>query len=379
MYDLSLEGMLEAGFSKKMAKYFENLLKHEEERCLWSNEELEWAHSRGFLAESVAAYNLTEENVDSYLSDYEYFRIWPLNNWERIWINDKLTMKHIFYGTKFDKYMPKYYYYKTPERLMPLMDCPKENDTADVNAVFRLLKKEKKLACKPCNGSLSNGFFQIAYESNEILINGEKVDEGGIKKFIEQNNNYVYTEYFNPEEKMAEIFPLIHTMRVLVINSKGNNPRIAGAYLRFGTKNTGYANYTNCSENVEFVYDVDIDLDSGDYYGGKLVFADHVEDSPRHPDTDILVEGTIDCWNEIKEMVFGVAKHLKQCEYLGFDVCITNNGIKIMEINSHSGIKHIQLRRPLLEGWTKDYYMDKIDKINELTVEQKKNRNYILR
>ena len=379
MYDLSLEGMLKAGFSKKMANYFSDLLQLERERGLWSEEELEWAHSKGFLAESVAAYNLTAENMNSYLSDYEYFRIWPLNNWERIWINDKLTMKHIFYGTEFNKYMPEYYYYKAPERLMPLMDCPEENVNADVEAVIDLIRKKKKLACKPCNGSLSKGFFQISYENNEILINGEKMKQGELKKFIEENSNYVYTEFFTPEEKMSRIFPLIHTMRILVINSKGNNPQIAGAYLRFGTESTGYANYTSCSENIEFVYDVNIDIESGEYFGGRLVFANHIEESPKHPDTGVLAEGKIDCWNEIKKMVLDISKHINQCEYLGFDVCITDNGIKIMEINSHSGIKHIQLRKPLMEGWTREYYKSKIDKINQMTTEAKRIRNNILR
>ena len=161
MYDLSLEGMLKAGFSKKMAIYFRDLLQHEKNSRLWSEEELEWAHSRGFLAESVAAYKLTDENIDLYLSDYEYFRIWPLNNWERIWINDKLTMKHIFYGTVFDKYMPRYFYYKASDGLKPLMDCPKEYQMANIDAVLDLIQVEKKIACKPGSGSLSKGFVQI--------------------------------------------------------------------------------------------------------------------------------------------------------------------------------------------------------------------------
>lgn len=379
MYDLSIDGMLKAGFSKKMAVYFDNLLQHERERGLWSEEELEWAHSRGFLAESAVAYNLTDENIDSYLSDYDYFRIWPLNSWERIWINDKLTMKHIFYGTEFDQYMPEYFYYKANDGLKPLMDCPKEYRTADVKNVLGLVRAKQKIACKPCNGSLSKGFFQLTYENGDYYLNGEKTAGGGIKRFIEQHNNYVYTEFFRPEKSMEEIFPLIHTMRVLVINQHGDNPQIAGAYLRFGTKSTGYANYTNCSDNVEYVYDVNIDLKTGKYFGGTKVYADHLEQSPCHPDTGILAEGKLECWNEIKNMVLSISKYINLCEYLGFDVCVTSEGIKIMEINSHSGIKHIQLRRPLLEGWTREYYLEKIREIDLMTENQKQRRNNILR
>lgn len=379
MIDLSLHGMLKDGYTKKMADYFYKLIEHEKACGLWSVEELEWAHSKGFLAESVVAYNLTDENINSYLSDYDYFRIWPLNSWERIWINDKLTMKHVFYGTDWDKYIPEYYYYKTEKALSPLMNCPSECISASRTSLCTLLKLKKNLACKPCNGSLSKGFVQLSYENNNYYANGKELSELDIEKFIKEHNNYIYTEFLIPEKEMAEIFPLIHTIRVLVINADGNEPKIAGAYLRFGTKSSGYANYTNCSESVEFVYDVNIDIENGKYYGGKMVFADHVISSPNHPDTNTLAEGKIDCWDEIKAAVIGMAKHINQCEYLGFDVCVTDKGVKVMEINSHSGIKHIQITRPLLQGWTREYYLDKIREINYMTEEQKTNRNNILR
>ena len=118
MYDWTIDGMLRAGFSKKMADYLHGLWKQEKESGLWAEEDLEWAHARGFLAESAVAYNLKEaEHIEDYLSDYEYYRIWPLNSWERIWINDKLTLKYMLAGTKYDRYMPKYFYYKTEDRL----------------------------------------------------------------------------------------------------------------------------------------------------------------------------------------------------------------------------------------------------------------------
>ena len=111
MYDWTIDGMLRAGFSKKMADYLHGLWKQEKESGLWAEEDLEWAHARGFLAESAVAYNLKEaEHIEDYLSDYEYYRIWPLNSWERIWINDKLTLKYMLAGTKYDRYMPKYFY-----------------------------------------------------------------------------------------------------------------------------------------------------------------------------------------------------------------------------------------------------------------------------
>lgn len=169
MYDLTMDGLLHAGFSKKMATYFSDLLEAEKTCGWWKPQELEWAHSRGFLAESVAAYNLTDDTIKEYLSDYEYYRIWPLNSWERIWINDKLTLKYMLEGTKFSSYMPKYYFYMAGDTLMPLMDCPEEYRDASIAAFMDLLTEKKDIACKPCNGSLSKGFFQLSYNGGGVL------------------------------------------------------------------------------------------------------------------------------------------------------------------------------------------------------------------
>lgn len=106
--DFTVEQMMKDGFTIKMANFYHELMKKERNSGLWSDEFIDWAHNNGFLAESAVAYNLTEENKDDYLSDYDYLKIWPLNSWERIWINDKLTLKYMLFGTQLDKYMPEY-------------------------------------------------------------------------------------------------------------------------------------------------------------------------------------------------------------------------------------------------------------------------------
>lgn len=204
MYDWTIDGMLRAGFSKKMADYLHGLWKQEKESGLWAEEDLEWAHARGFLAESAVAYNLKEaEHIEDYLSDYEYYRIWPLNSWERIWINDKLTLKYMLAGTKYDRYMPKYFYYKTEDRLMPLMDCPEDCRHSSADAVALLVEREKKVACKPCNGALSVGFFELSYENETFYINGEACGKEELRSFVEKHPNYIYTEYFVPSTQLG--------------------------------------------------------------------------------------------------------------------------------------------------------------------------------
>lgn len=60
---------------------------------------------------------------------------------------------------------------------------------------------------------------------------------------------------------------------------------------------------------------------------GAVVF------QPKHPDTGLLIEGFIPNWSFVKTKVVEMANELSQLEYFGFDVAITEDGIKLPEIN----------------------------------------------
>ena len=71
--------------------------------------------------------------------------------------------------------------------------------------------------------------------------------------------------------------------------------------------------------------------------------------------------GRIENYDLLKETILDIAKRFRCIEYMGFDVGIIDNDFKIMEINSHLGIKYMQIFTPFLrEGeWTRDYYLKK--------------------
>ena len=73
-----------------------------------------------FCCRQAKRYGLTEDNLGDYLSDYDYWRLWPLNGWERIWINDKLTLNALVQDSDLARYVPAYFYYSRPEGLLPL-------------------------------------------------------------------------------------------------------------------------------------------------------------------------------------------------------------------------------------------------------------------
>lgn len=148
----SLKSMLNDGFSEKFAKYYLSILESEQTSSFFDPKFVNWAHERGFSAQSAMLYDINNENYKDYLSDYDYYKIWPLNSWTRIWVNDKLTLKYMLANSEYGSVMPKYYYYMTQDGLKSLIDNPYKENLVDVQQFIKLLSEVKVMACKPCNG-----------------------------------------------------------------------------------------------------------------------------------------------------------------------------------------------------------------------------------
>lgn len=379
MIPQDFEALCHDGCTARMARTYLDALEDEDRSDLYDPEYRAWAHGHGFLAESAYAYRLNEQNVDEYLSDYEFYKLWPLNGWQRVWINDKLTLHALVQDSPLAQFVPDYYYYSETDRLLPLSDSGYANG---IEGFLATLKKQGEFACKPCNGARAKGFFRLAYEQGTYTINGSPASSDDIEQFVASHPNYVFTEYLHPSRHFAAIDPLIHTLRVLVINPTGTDPLPVASYLRFGIHHEGdtlFANYEPPSADV-CSFNVHVDLATGAYGEGKLAYANRVVESPTHPLSNIEVTGTIDDWPCVLDMMREFSLKVGACEYLGFDIGITEDGPKVMEINSHTGIKYLQLFRPALaEGPLGDYYREKLNRIDALDDAAKAARSRIAR
>ena len=217
----ALDALLKDGFAKPRAKEYLTVLEEERDTPtgdaamgfnhdavdgydtgLFDPDYLEWAHSYGFYAKQAYAYDLCEDNIDDYMSDYDYHRVWPLNGWQRIWINDKLTLKYMLAGSSFDKYLPEYYYYSTPSGPLPLLESSMKSGEA---AFLDTLRSVGEFACKPCNGSRTVGFHKLSYVDGDYLVDNKPSSAEGVLEFLHKNPNYVFTEFLHPSEQMARV------------------------------------------------------------------------------------------------------------------------------------------------------------------------------
>ncbi len=378
----TMETLLGEGFTRKYAEDYLGLAAKEYGNPAFDKEYVEWAHAGGFLAENASAYRLTEEAAGHYLTDYDYAKVWPLNNWTRIWINDKLTLKQMLADTRYDALMPRYFFYCINGKLLKLHDAPNPGKAADEAEFLTVLKEKREFACKPCNGATSQGFFRLTYEAGEIRVNGETLPESRLEQFIREHSNYLFTEYIRPNRFFARYSEHIHTLRIVVLNTNGDNPGIVGGYLRIPHKESGEANYILLSQSEDDQYNLilDVDFTTGRFGSGKKVFIDRVEDAEYHPDTHVKMEGTIDHMEDLREMVLGISRRFCTLEWMGFDIGIAENGFQCMEINSHPGIKYMQVYKPLMDDErVRDFMAGKLDAIGRMNKEQLAIRNSIPR
>lgn len=302
-----------------------------------------WAYRRGFTSSKIIDYGLKEENYSKYLSDLDYYRLFPLNNHYVMWINDKLTTKYVL--SKYNEHLPGYYFYLKNGDVLPSVDSlPK--DELSAHSILDLLKTKGILAFKQESGSLGVGFYKVEYIENVIYVNGEISDEDKLINLIGSLDGYLVTEFLKAHEDIDNIHPgTANTLRLTVIKDGDQPAQLTNAFIRFGTSET--KGVDNASAGGLFSI---IDIEEGTFKTGHRFINRELVDYDIHPDTNVAIEALIPRWESTVDKVLEVADYIGQLSWLGFDVVITDDGFKILEINSHQDISWYQYYYPLLEN-----------------------------
>lgn len=363
----TMEALLANGFSRKLAAAYLGVVEREDKNPIFDPDYREWAHSHGFYAIDAYAFGLTEETVDDYLSDYEYHRCWPINSWQKAWIDDKMTMNYMLWGTEWQDLMPEAYFYASTKGLLPLTNA---HGKGGYDAFLEVLREKGEFACKPCNGQRAAGFNKFAYSGGKYFVNNKAASEEDVRRFVDNHGNDIFTEFFHPGMGLEKVSPVIHTLRVLTANPTGTDVRFAGTYFRFagGTNNDdSKANYTYPDKADIYDINVDFDLVTGEYGKGELIYPNRVVKTDVHPETGGSFNGKIDCWPSLRERLRALSLHLGCLEWMGYDVCFTDKGPKIIEINSHSGVKYLQCYHPFKrDPFLSKYFAEKEARIDAI-------------
>lgn len=315
-----------------------------------------WAYDRGFLSYRIKQYGLNDENYKDYISDYDYRYLRHINNKYRTWLEDKITVKYIC--SEYPEFFPKYYYHVSvrngEKRVIPLMDAPSQSE-ASLDAVFDLVKKEGSLACKPQKGSQGDGFYKLSYEDGKYFMNHEPATREEILEILgDPESQYLITEYIKQHPLIDDIYSgAVNTMRVISFMKDGKTPQIGNAYMRFGSTATGAVDNMGAGGMT-----VEIDEKTGRFFNAMMITDNTIIPIDKHPDTGAPMEGYIPHWDEIVEGIKELHRAMPELEYLGFDVAITEDGMRLPEINRAPGLPKIES----LNRETIDYLLYKKDK-----------------
>ncbi|KKE79859.1 hypothetical protein WH51_05110 [Bacilli bacterium VT-13-104] len=299
-----------------------------------------WAYRKGFLSKNALIYNLNEENIDEYLQDFAYYKLHPINGKFSKLIDDKITLKYVL--NKYNNYLPEYYYKIEDKKFIPIFEGLYFNDSYD--GFINLLKEKNILALKLINGSLGKGFYKITLLSNDlVLINEKKCNFNELENFLRGLNGYIVTEYIRQHYMLNEINSIsLNTLRLMVIKIDGKS-KIKRGFLRFGTEKTGVVD--NASQGGVFAY---VDTVSGEFRDAKKKKGDLIENCSVHPDSRIEINGEIPNYKTIISKLHEISDFLSEIIYFGYDIAITEDSFKIVEINSHQDISWHQYNQPLL-------------------------------
>ena len=290
-----------------------------------------WAYRHGFLSYRLLQYGITEENYGEYISDFEYKWLRHINPKYRKWMEDKITVKYVC--SEFNQFFPEYYYHiickNGNNKVISMMDLP-EGYTNEFEDIFRLVQEKGVLALKPDEGSHGDGFYKFTYENGKYQLNYKEATKQQVLDILEDiNNQYLVTEYINMCDELKRVYDgSVNTVRMIVFKKDGKNPQVGNAYVRFGSKKTGAVDNVGAGGMT-----ATIDVETGRFHDAKIVLHNSIEDCPVHPDTGVPIEGYLPHWEQVKADVLAVTKSIKQLEWFGVDLAVTNDGIKIPEIN----------------------------------------------
>lgn len=202
------------------------------------------------------------------------------------------------------------------------------------DAFLEFCRKHKAIVTKPDGGSCGADVSIFTYKN----------DEQAREYFSKISDDFVCEEFICQHEKMTEMSPFsVNTIRILTLLEEGE-VEIISACLKTG-------NRIGCiADNLrKGGVGAQIDVKTGivstcgfDYDGNYYV---------NHPLSGVQFWGfNIPNWDEAIALVKRAHKRLPQCQLLGWDIAITQNGADIVEANNRPGMRLTQMADRIPKG-----------------------------
>lgn len=211
-----------------------------------------------------------------------------------------------------------------------------------------VLKLEKIVFKAVAGGGGFKVFIIHKISDNLYSLRNKKYDLQSIKSFIESKDVYVFQEFVEQHPTINSIYSgSVNTLRLLTIRNDDKISTPIGI-LRVGSKKTG--NVDNFSSGG---ISCSLDMETGRIRTAKTFDKKNAKlfSYERHPDTNVLFSGIkIPHFKEIVDSLVKAHGALVELKLIAWDVAVTENGYKIIEVNRSTDVNVYQIHAPLLKN-----------------------------
>ena len=204
---------------------------------------------------------------------------------------------------------------------------------------------------KPNSGTSGGlGFIKLELRDGALFENNKPISLERFEEIRDSMRNYIITEYAHQHSELAKVWPDSEcTLRVIM----AKNPKeslyepaqwsCAISFARFGSSISGGAsNLSSGGVGVGF------DFETGAYNDVCIRYRRFCPDGnwllQRHPDTDVCwTDNVLPNWPLVRQLIDRICQHISSLDYVGLDIIITEDGMKLCEINSHPAVDYAQL------------------------------------
>lgn len=297
--------------------------------------------TKGFSSEKYFLYNFKSNNYKKYLSDYQRQKTYTINEKYSIIIDDKILFEKIL---KNQNLTPINY------GIIEKGTIYIENKSINIDTFIDLIKEKNKIIIKKRGGGGGKGIFKISYLNNDFYIDDSLIYLEKLKEFIFKLDNSIIQEHIIQAGYSNNIYSgTVNTIRILTMRDPDTKEAfIATAVHKFGSEKT---------KPVDNVWNGGmtalVNLETGVLQKSAYHHRNNKSISwqETHPETNKKIEGTIiPNWGEVKESIIELTNNLPFLNYVGWDVVVTDNGVKIIEGNNYSDVNILQIHEPLLKS-----------------------------
>ena len=296
----------------------------------------------GFLSGSYLFLDLDRNEAANYINDrMRFLRLSFVNGPYAEILHNKLLFGEVF--SRHADVLPETFALVRHKQVWPMSETERVDS---LDGILDLLARKGRLVMKGTRGFGGGDCTILEHRGGDVAFSGEVVGREAARERLGSRREQMITEYVQQGSYAREIYPgSANSIRMLtMVDDETGEPFLVRGVHRFGGGARMVDNVTQGGV-AAIVGPEDDRLGIGVQIDKK----GHPQYIERHPDTGAQITGVrVPHWDRVKERILALAREHPYIPYIGWDVVVTDDGLRILEGNSNSGVLFTQFHGPLL-------------------------------